>query len=141
MGATDMGATTPDLDLDINTESETEITLGSDILPTDGQIALFVYGVNNAKTRGRVRQLMCHIKPVEHRLPSCLLGGQRTSFRSWIWRWILECKAREEARARIAAENKDDAKAAAEAVGTARHIRRTGRPRTSRDASPPGGQS
>jgi hypothetical protein len=110
-------------------DTNTELAPGNDILPTDGAIANFFLGEDNPKNRGRVRALMCHIMPVEHRMPSCMMGGQRTSFKSWITRWIAECREREEARARDAAE------AAGKVADDARHIRRTGgRPAVRRSA-------
>ena len=108
-------------------------TLGNDILTTDGAIAEFFLGEDNPKNRGRVRALMCHIMPPENRMPSCLLGGQRTSFKSWITGWVAQCRAREEARARAAAEAKAHEKESADA----RHLRRTSRKLTPRPEGRP----
>jgi hypothetical protein len=70
--------------------------------------------------------------PVEARMPSCLLGGQRTSFKSWITKWIEQSRLREQQRAHAAAE----AKAQAKIADQARHLRRTrGRPAARGSAS------
>jgi hypothetical protein len=105
--------------------ADTDTDLGDDVLATDGKIAAFVLGSDTPKNRGRVRALMCQILPVEHRMPSCLLGGQRTSRKSWIRCWFDECREREEARARADAEGNAHASDAADA----RYRRRIGRPR------------
>lgn len=98
--------------------------LGDDLLSTVGPIAAFTLGADTPQTRRRVRALMTEIEPPEARLPSCLLGGQRCSRKSWILRWLEECRAREEARAREAVAAKTKAKR----VADARFTRRSARP-------------
>ena len=110
-----------------DTDTATDTAPGNDILATDGAIAEYLYGEDTPKNRGRVRALMLQIKPVEHRIPSCLMGGQRTSFKSWINRWIEECRAREEVRARAQAEAEVQAQRTADIQYQRRRVRSAGR--------------